>query len=219
MVRREVIVMACHQPSLNTLLETLVASGLRPVAVDAEPMALLRCYVTQFRRDEDRRQRSIFVHVGSARTMVLIAEGATTLFIKYLELGGRQIDEAVARCLQIPAAEATQLRRHNGDRRADQQDREIARSMAEASRPVIDKLASEISLCMRYHSVTFRGQPLVRLVLGGGESTPQLLDVLQPRLEIRCELGDPFRSYDYAVPGGRKGQWDVAVGLAMREVG
>jgi type IV pilus assembly protein PilM len=219
LVRREVIVMACHQPSLNTLLETLVACGLRPAAVDAEPMALLRCYVKQFRRDEDRRQRSLFVHVGSSRTMVLIAEGATTLFIKYLDLGGRQFDEAVARYLKIPATEATQLRRHNGDRRADQQDPDITRSMAEASRPVIDKLASEISMCIRYHSVTFRGQPLVRLVLGGGESTPQLLEALQPRLDIRCELGDPFRSYELSVPGGRKGQWDVAVGLAMREVG
>lgn len=219
LIRREVIVIACHQPSLGSLLETLVASGLRPAAVDAEPMALLRCYVKQFRRDEDRRQRSLFVHVGSARTMVLIAEGATTLFIKYLDLGGRQIDEAVARQLQVSAAEATQLRRHNGDRRVDQQDPEITRSLAEAARPVIDRLASELSMCIRYHSVTFRGQPLVRLVLGGGESTPQLFEALQPRLNLRCELGDPFRSYDFSVPGGRKGQWDVAVGLAMRELG
>lgn len=219
LVRREVIVMACHQPSLKALLETLVGSGLRPTAVDAEPMALLRCYAKQFRRDEDRHQRSMFVHVGSARTMVLIAEGASTLFIKYLDLGGRQMDDAVARYLKMPAAEAMQLRRHNGDRRADQQDPEITRSMAEAVRPVVDKLASEISMCIRYHSVTFRGQPLVRLVMGGGESTPQLMDVLQPRIDIRCELGDPFRSYDFAVPGGRKGQWDVAVGLALRERG
>lgn len=219
LIRREVVVIACHQPSLHTLLETLVSCGLRPAAVDAEPMALLRCYVKQFRRDDDRRQRSLFVHVGSARTMVLIAEGATTLFIKYLDIGGAQIDEAVARHLKVSASEATQLRRHNGDRRVDQQDPEITRSMAEAARPVIDKLASEISMCVRYHSVTFRGQPLVRLVLGGGESTPQLLETLQARLTIRCELGDPFRSYEFSVPGGRKGQWDVAVGLALREIG
>lgn len=219
LIRREVIVVACHQPSLHSLLEMLVACGLRPAAVDAEPMALLRCYVKQFRRDADRRERSVFVHVGSARTMVLIAEGATTLFIKYLDIGGRQLDEAVARHLQVSAAEATQLRRHNGDRRADQQDPEITRSMAEAARPVIDKLAGEISMCIRYHSVTFRGQPLVRLVLGGGESTPQLLEALQPRIALRCELGDPFRSYEFSVPGGRKGQWDVAVGLALREIG
>ena len=219
LVRREVVLLACHKPALERALGVIQATGMRPIAVDAEPLALLRCYVKQFRRDEDRKQRAMFVHIGWARTAVLIAEGATTLFVKYLDLGGRQLDEAVARHLQLSPADAAQLRRHNGDRRADQQDPEIARSVAEATRPVIDKLAAELSMCVRYHSVTFRGQPLLRMVLGGGETTPSLLESLQSRLDIRCELGDPLRSYDINVPGGRKGQWDVAVGLALREMG
>ena len=219
LVRREIILLACHQPVLARALGVFDAAGLRPVAVDAEPVALLRCYVKQFRRDDDRKQRAMFVHVGAAKTTVLIAEGASTLFIKYLDMGGKQMDEAVARFLKLSPAEATQLRRHNGDRRADQQDPEIMGSIVESIRPVIDKLAGEISMCVRYHSVTFRGQPLVRLVLGGGEATPQLLEALQTRLDIRCELGDPLRSYEINVPGGRRGQWDVAVGLALREIG
>jgi type IV pilus assembly protein PilM len=219
LVKREVIVIACHQPALARMLQVVEAAGLRPVAVDAEPMALLRCYAKQFRRDEDRVQRAMFVHVGAARTAAIIAEGASPLFIKYLELGGRQMDDAVARHLKLSHAEATQLRRHNGDRRADQQNPEITHSVAESLRPVADKLAAELSMCIRYHSVTFRGQPLARLVLGGGEANSQLLDSLQARLDIKCELGDPLRSYEVNIPGGRRGQWDVAVGLALRELG
>ena len=219
LVRREVILLAVHRPTLDRTLDTIERAGLTPVAVDAEPMALLRCYVKQFRRDEDRHQRAMFVHVGSARTAVMIAEGASPLFIKYLELGGRQLDEAVAQHLRLPLAEAIQLRRFNGDRRADQQDPEVTRSMAESTRPILDKLSHELSMCIRYHSVTFRGQPLARVVMGGGETTPQLIEALQNRLDLRCELGDPLRSYEITVPGGRKGQWDVAVGLALRETG
>jgi type IV pilus assembly protein PilM len=161
----------------------------------------------------------MFVHIGSSRTAVMIAEGATPLFIKYLDLGGQQMDEAIAQQLRLPLFEAIQLRRHNGDRRADQQDPEINRSMAESIRPILDRLAHELSMCVRYHSVTFRGQPLARLVLGGGEATPALQEALQSRHDLRCELGNPLRSYDITVPGGRKGQWDVAVGLALRETG
>jgi len=218
-IRREVILLACHQPALARTLEVIEAVGLRPIAVDAEPMALLRCYANQFRRDEDRNQRAMFVHLGANKSTVLIAEGASTLFIKYLDLGGNQMDESVAKFLQLPTADACQLRRHNGDRRADQQDPEVTKSIADAMRPVIEKLAGEISMCVRYHSVTFRGQPLVRLVLGGGEATPALMETLQSRLDIRCELGDPLRSYEVNLPGGRRGQWDVAVGLALREAG
>jgi type IV pilus assembly protein PilM len=114
--------------------------------------------------------------------------------------------------------EAVSLRKHNGDRRAEMQDPEVARSVAEATRAVVERLASELAMCVRYHSVTFRGQPLARLLLSGGEATQQLLDALNKVLDIRCELSDPFRTLSTAPTLGRRGQWDVAAGLAMREL-
>ena len=194
------------------------AAGLRPVAVDAEPAALLRCYVQQFRRDEDQQQRGMFVHVGASSTVVVIARGPDALFIKYIDVGGRQMDEAVARHLDMSLPEATTLRRHHGDRRVDQQDPDVARSVAEAIRPVVESLASELAMCSRYHSVTFRGQPLARIVVSGGEATPAW-STRRTTLDAKCELGDPLRSYEITAQAGRKGQWDVAAGLALREPG
>lgn len=215
--KREVILLACHRPALEHVLDVIAAGGLRPVAVDPEPAALLRCYVKQFRRDEDQQQRAMFAHVGAASSVVVIAKGADALFIKYLDIGGRQMDEAVARHLDVALPEATALRRHNGDRRADQQDPEVARSVAEAVRPVWERLATELTMCARYHSVAFRGAPLTRVVLSGGEATTALVEAIGSRLDVKCELGDPLRSYELAVQTGRKCQWDVATGLALRE--
>ena len=217
-VKREIVVLACHRPVLQRTLGLVERAGLRAVAVDVEPAALLRCYSKQFRRDEDRQQRAMFVHVGATNTSVVIARGEDALFIKYIDLGGKHFDDAVARHLKMSTAEATGLRRHNGDRRADQQDPEVARSVSEGVRPVLDRLTNELSLCVRYHSVTFRGQPLSRLVLGGGEASPQLLDSIQSRLDMQCELGEPLRSYETSLTTGRKSQWDVATGLALRQV-
>ena len=134
------------------------------------------------------------------------------MFVKYIDLGGKHFDEALARHLQMDLAEAWTLRRQNGDRRADQQDAEVTRSVAEASRPVVDKLAHEISLCLRYHSVTFRGQAIKRLILGGGEATSGLVETLETRLEVPCELGDPWRSFGLRPsPGARaNGMWPWA---------
>jgi len=216
-VRREVIVLACHRPVLERILALGERAGLRPVAVDVEPAAMLRCYCRQYRRDDDQQRRMVFVNVGASTTMVVIARGSDAVFIKYIEVGGRHLDEAVARHLQMSLADAAALRRHNGDRRADQRDPDIARSIAESVRPVLDRLAGELSLCLRYYSVTFRGQPLSQIVLGGGEATPSLADWLAARLDLPCELGDPLRSYQKAVSSGRIGQWDVAAGLALRE--
>lgn len=215
-VRREIIVLACHRPLLSSLLEVVSVAGLRPMAVDVEPLALLRCYAAQFRRDEDQDERRLYVHIGNATTAVIICQGSDVLFVKYLAIGGRHLDEAVATRLGMDQADAWALRRHNGDRRADQQDPEVNRSIAESIRPVVDRLASEISLCTRYHSVTFRGQPLVRMVLGGGEANEAMTRYLSEKLDLRCELADPLRAYERVAASGRRSQWDVALGLALR---
>jgi type IV pilus assembly protein PilM len=215
-VRREVIVLGCRKPQLDRYLQVLDDAGLKPAAVDIEPQSLLRCYNAQYRRDEDRQARSIVVHVGYENSAVVIAEGDQILFIKYVDVGGKHFDEAVARHLQMEPSAAWAVRRNNGDRRSDQQDPEIARSVNESIRPVIDRLANEVSLCVRYHSVTFRGQALSRLVLGGGEATQSLVERLAGRLDLKCELGDPFRACQVEQVAGRRSQWDVAVGMAMR---
>jgi type IV pilus assembly protein PilM len=138
--------------------------------------------------------------------------------VKYLEIGGRHFDEAVARHLKMDQSQATALRRNCGDRRADQQDPEIVRSLSESVRPVLERWANELSLCLRYYSVTFRGQPLARAILSGGEATQALCELAGGRLGIKCDLGEPLRAFEQSVPSGRKAQWDLATGLALREV-
>lgn len=215
-VRREVIALACHRPQLEDLLRLAEAAGLEPAAIDVEPAALLRCYAAQYRRDQDREQRMMLVNMGAGSTAVVIAQGRQAIFAKYIDMGGRHLDQAVARCLDLPLHEAATLRRHHGDRRAENQDPEVARTVADATRPCLDRLVHELSLCIRYHSVTFRGQPLARLVLGGGEATAQLAQALAARLDIPCELGDPLRACQSVAVDGRRTQWDIAIGLALR---
>jgi type IV pilus assembly protein PilM len=215
---REVVVFACQRTVLRQVLDVVEQARLHPVGVDVEPAALVRSYAGQFRRDDDRKARALMVHIGYSRTAAVIAQGEDLLFVKYIDIGGLQFDQAVARHLRMELPEAVSLRKHNGDRRADMQDPEVARSVTEAIRPIVERLASELAMCVRYHSVTFRGQPLVRLVLGGGEATQQLLDMLGRQIDLKCELSDPFRTLPASVNLGRKGQWDVAAGLALREL-
>lgn len=216
-VRREVILLACHRPQIERIISLAERAALVPVAIDVEPAALLRCYRSQFRRDDDQQRRMMFANVGASNTAVVIARGPDAMFVKYVDTGGNHLDEAVAGNLKMRLPDAAALRRHNGDRRADQRDPEISRSIAESVRPVLDRLANELALCLRYYSVTFRGQPLSQIVLGGGEASQSLADWLGRRLDLQCQLGSPLRTYTQSPPAGRDTQWDVAAGLALRE--
>lgn len=217
-VKRETILLACRRPRLEALLHVVEEAGLRPVAVDAEPVAILRCFARQFRRDSDQQVALMLVHVGATTTVVVIERGGKALFIKYLDICGEQLDEAVARHLQMEPAEAARLRRTHGDARGASGEDEITRTINDATRRVVDQLGQELALCARYYSVTFRGQPIQQVLLAGGEASPSLAEALGARLEIPCELGDPLRHVQQPPVSGRRGQWDVVTGLAMREV-
>ncbi len=214
--KREVIVMACRRASLERSLEVIERAGLRPVAVDAEPVSLVRCYNHVYRREEDRQTGTLLVHLGSSNTAVVITQGDKVLFIKYIDVGGRHLDESAARLLKMKAADAALLRRNNGERRSDRQDPEISRTVNDAIRPVLDRLANEIALCLRYYSVTFRGHSISRLLLGGGEATTYLAEAFGQRLNLPAEIGEPLRGCDVQLLPGRPPQWDVAAGLALK---
>jgi type IV pilus assembly protein PilM len=216
-MRREVILLACNRAVIQRTLAIADRAGLVAAAIDVEPTAMLRGYAKQFRRDEDQQARMLVVNIGASSTSVVVARGGDAMFAKYVDVGGRQMDEAVAQHLKLSPDDASALRRHNGDRRADQRDPEMARSVAEALRGVLEQLAGELSMCIRYYSVTFRGQPLARVVLGGGEAAPGIAEWLSARLEMPCELGNPLRSFSRA-PAGRASQWDVAAGLALKPI-
>jgi Tfp pilus assembly PilM family ATPase len=55
------------------------------------------------------------------------------------------------------------------------------------------------------------------VLIGGGEASTGLADDLSTRLDLKCELGDPLRNLELAIQTGRRGQWDLAVGMALRE--
>ncbi len=216
-LRLEVVVLACTRAIIQQKVALAEKAGFVPVAMEPQPLALLRCYSKQYRRESDQQRRTMYVNIGAGATTVLIARGNDLMFIKPVSLGGRDMDAAVAHHLEMSAAEASALRRHHGDRRADQRDPEISRAIQEAVRPVWERLANELAMCIRYFSITFRGDPLSCLVLGGGEAAKDLADWLANQLNLPCELADPFRAFDNRPAAGRVGQWDVAAGLAMHE--
>lgn len=217
-VLREITLLSCHRPAIYRKIRLAEAAGLRPVAIDVAPTAILRSYVSQYRREEDCRRRAMFVHIGMSNTFVVIAQGADVLFARLLDIGGKHFDESVAQHLDMSLADAISLRRYNGERRADQRDPEVSESIDEAARPVVERFLGELGKCVRYHSVTFRGQPLSGIVLGGGEAHESLAETITARLDVRCEVGDPLRTLQTSLPLVHRSQWDVAAGLALRSM-
>src|SRR5213075_3137969 len=101
----------------------------------------------------------------------------------------------------------------------------VRQAVFDATRSPMEELGREISLCLRYYSVTFRGFRPTKLRLVGGEACdPQLQTLLNSALVIPVEVGKPLYSVNTSrmKPTDRRGamcEWALALGLALRTAG
>lgn len=214
-VRREVIVLATRRNTTERLVRVAEAAGLHLDGIEAEPMALLRCRLRQFRREEDRHQPMMFVNLGYRLTQIMIARDLQPAFLKGVPIAGKELDAAVCKNLQLRPEVGHGLRRNYGDRRASHRDPEVMRSVQQAIRPLLERLAGEIAMAVRYFSVTFRGEPPATVVLGGSEADELVRDYLRQQLHAAVELSDPLRAFEVRCRISRPLQWETALGLAL----
>ena len=218
-VKQEVILMACHQGVIKRHIGILEQAGLVPIAIDVEPCAVLRSF--RFNEmSESTKQRVAYLHLGENSTTVFFAEDAQILFLKLIASGGRQLDQAVARHLELSLEEAARMRADVTNSDSLDPEDEIHRSIVDAIRNPLENIASEIELCLRYFKVTFRGRPLENIVVTGNEACPWLAEFLTDRLPTSCELGNPFdgiaETQVCSSVKTRPGCWATAVGLSLK---
>ncbi len=104
-------------------------------------------------------------------------------------------------------------------------DASTRQAIVDAVSAVAEELTREISLCLRYYTVTFRGKRVRRAFFtGGGTYEYILLDVLKRQLAIEVEVAQPLKGFDMSsenlnFDSDRRGllcEWTVAVGLSLK---
>jgi type IV pilus assembly protein PilM len=221
-IRQEVVVLAAKNADVDRFVEQLHVTGLVIESLDVEPCALYRNIDRFVRRREDETEVNVIVDVGTRCTQVLIGKGRDISFFKAIDIGGADFNAAVSRKLDIKYDEARALRRRLCETEEGERPDTVRLAVLDATRSVMENLTREISLCMRYHSVTFRGQRPQKVRVGGGEGADrQLIAILQAALAIPVESARPLFNVDCAAIKGfdrRKptGEWCVATGLALK---
>ncbi len=217
----EVILLGVTDEVVEEHLSLLREMHLSPVNIDAEPVALFRA----FRRSDailngtnDPQQARVLVDIGCHATTVVVARGAEIVFIKSIGLGGLHQAEAVAAHLGLSYAEANELRL----RSLQTGDDSVARNILDAIRTVVEELAKEVALCLRYCTVTFRGLRPSKVVLSGGEAFDRpLVQLLSEHLGVECATGRPLEGIDLSQAqlgeeDSSFSKWATCAGLAIR---
>ncbi len=232
-VRQEIGLMAVSNAVLDQYISALTECKLRPAAIETTPVAISRCISLQSRSDGQTAVVRAVVDIGAASTKVVILRGHEVAFYKRLDIGGAKLTNAVAEHLKVPASDAAALRhgRSEPDANAPADSKlfgssrreNVERAILDCTRPLVQDLAKEIGLCLRYHAVTFRGPRPDGVHLCGGESTDaQVRQALVEQLDLPLSLLEPLKGLDITDPrllidrGGNLSEWTIAMGLALR---
>jgi type IV pilus assembly protein PilM len=220
-VKDEHILFAADSETINSHIRVLEEAGLAPVGIDAPPCALFRSFERTMRRQEDRERTIIFIDVGYRCTTVVFGRSSEICFVKQIAVGIGQFTEEVASTLGIGVADAESLRLRL--LRDEPVDAGTRRPVVDALNVMAEQLAGEISLCLRYYTVTFRGKRVERAIIAGGGAYEQVLrDALRRHLSVEVEIAEPLRGFDLdhgAIDGSHgDGFADLAlaVGLSLK---
>ncbi len=231
---QEVIIIASPGEVVEARLEMLSEMGLTPEYIDAEPQAMFRPFERRLRRRADENEISVVVDLGHSSTKVVVGRGRDIVLIKKIEIGGKDLAEAVAKQLGLTVEEAADLRlqiigEHASSERVSEGEEmttdpnSTSWTIIDAVRGKVEELGREVALCLRYCSVTFRGLRPRRVMLTGGQAyDPAVMKLLGEQLNIECRVARPMRGIDTSgadLAGDRRGmlaEWNLCAGLAFR---
>lgn len=208
------LLVAAKRSLIDERMSMLSGAGLEPRVVEVDAFSLANAYELRERgRLADPQLATAVIDVGASKTNIQIRLSGCTVFTREVYLGGADFDEAIARALELPEAEAERLKLAPFD--------ELPR-VQQAIAPVLVDLANEVRLSLEYFEGQFARQTDALLVSGGAariEGFEQLLGEQLGRSLVRWDPTEALRlgkSVNRDALREDAGQLAVAIGLAGR---
>lgn len=220
--QQEIIAVAAERGMLESFLKMASKAGLVTVGINIDACAVVECFARLFRRTSDLGRTILFLDLGAASTQVVLTHGNNMVFARNLNMGGDNLDQALAEGLKIPIDQARALRR---DPNKAQQDTAAEDELYHMLDKPLSALADELTQCLRYYESNFRNQSIERAIFVGGQAyDKRLCQLLAQRLNLPAQIGDPLVRVKRVEGAGldigldrREPQpdWAVAVGLSL----
>ncbi len=216
--KMDVLLVAARNEFLNSYIDLVTDSGLRPVIVDTDAFAMLNAYALNYQIDPSKV--TALIDVGFDTTSVTFLKDGLYHSNRDLSNGGRLIYNAIMKEFRINQELASKTIRGEMGASIDQD--MLRATVITAS----EELISGLEVAFSYFKTTAKVPKVDWIVLsGGGALIPFLPEFIQAKLNVPIEIGNPLRNIEYDPDIFKNAQPDrvapllaVSVGLASRKV-
>jgi type IV pilus assembly protein PilM len=183
----DVLLVASRTDNVDQRRAAVAAAGLTAHIVDVEAFALENaCRLMTHQMPDGGIDRTIaVVDFGASSTTFSVLHNLKVTYTRDFSFGGQQLTEEIMRTYGLTMEEAGRAKKEGGL---------PANYQAEVLDPFIDDMTQQVSRSLQFYlaSGTGREQPDKILVCGGCGNVPGVADVIQSRVGIRAEKGDPL---------------------------
>ncbi len=212
---QDVLYIASFKEIIDGYCEAVRASGLNPVAIEPESLALARALIRKEVADA-----TLIVDAGARTTTITVYDRHGIRYSASTKAAGDAFTAAVAKQLNIPADKATQLRKAVGFVQMPAKDEDL--KVSAALQEPMKEITETITRAMSFYSKR-TGIAVGRIITCGGTSlTPGFVEQLRRVLQLPVEIGNPLNEIQYEKDAQFKIKKQVlyatVVGLARRGI-
>jgi type IV pilus assembly protein PilM len=182
-----VLLVATRSENVEQRQASVQSAGLTARIVDVEAFALENaCRLLTHQMPDGGMDRNIAVmDFGASSTTFSVLRDHKVTYTRDFAFGGQQLTEEIMRTYGLSMEEAGRAKKEGGL---------PANYQAEVLDPFIDDMTQQVSRSLQFYlaSGTGREQPDKILVCGGCGNVPGVADVIQSRVGIAAEKGDPL---------------------------
>jgi type IV pilus assembly protein PilM len=183
----DVLLVATRSENVEQRRAAVAAAGLTARIVDVEAFALENaCKLMTHQMPDGGIDRSIaVVDFGASTTTFSVLRNLKIVYTRDFNFGGNQLTEEIMRTYGLSLEEAGRAKKEGGL---------PANFQTEVLDPFIDDMTQQISRSLQFYlaSGSGRDQPERILLCGGCANIPGAAEVVQSRIGVPAEKGDPL---------------------------
>jgi type IV pilus assembly protein PilM len=183
----DVLLVATRTENVEQRRAAVVAAGLTARLVDVEAFALENaCRLMTHQMPDGGIDRSVAViDFGASSTTFSVLRNLKVVYTRDFSFGGQQLTEEIMRTYGLSIEEAGRAKKEGGL---------PGNYTSEVLDPFIDDMTQQVSRSLQFYlaSGSGREQPDKILICGGCANVPGVADVVQSRVGIPAEKGDPL---------------------------
>ena len=214
----DVGLVACTKGVLNAHIDLLKECGLKPGVIDVDPIAVTNTFT--FLKDMPEDGLAVLLDIGALSSSLIVWGSGQQYFTRDLPIGGHHFVREVVERKEINYTEAQDLLYKEGVStvlKSDSADKQSGLSVAERS--VFDNLIEDIRRSLRFYAKQTGQSFFLKILLtGGAAETPGLTKLINSKLDIACDILNPFDGVEGAdsLSVDNPSQYVLAMGLSLR---